>query len=507
MRKLSIIFLIIIANGITVFAQDSGIQFSRDSSWRQVLEKAKAEHRYIFVDCYASWCGPCMEMATDIYPLKEIGDIYNKDFISVKLQMDKTNHDSEETKSWYDTADDLGGTYFINAYPTFLFFDPDGNPVHKVTGALNAEQFIALAKDAQNPDKQYYSLIKNFQPGKLDTAEEKGLAGVFISSDQQLAGKIAADYLSRLPVDRLNNPYHHYLMRALLDNADMKAWAIGYVTGLNKQQLSHENNLKLVTIFYTIPEVKQVVKKYLDGLRDEQLYTKVNIGYLSLATETPNDKRGFDVFYHHAAKVDEVIKQKGFAHGQTEAEIKKVEFTPLFDAAIQSGITPDFIAITASIAKKYHGDFAEVITIRGKVDWYNHLVYDKKEDKYMPDLIICHIIQVNRFRYDTVKALTTFVNNVAYGEIFLHSDDKSQSLIAAGWMEHVVKHEPKASDLMDTYASLLYKAGEVDKALAWANKALAIVTDKKSDNDMKYETGKIAAMKRGEEIWTEKEYQ
>jgi len=507
MKKATLITFTVFLKVVAAFAQDSGIQFTKDSTWREVIQQAKREHKYIFVDCYASWCGPCKEMESDIYPLKQVGEAYNKDFISVKLQMDKTTHDSEAIKSWYDTADDLDGAYHINAYPTFLFFDPDGNPVHKVTGAMNAEQFIQLVKDAKDPDKQYYSLLKNFQPGKLDTAEEKGLAGVFISSDQQLAGKIAADYLSRLPEDRLNNPYHHYLMRSLLDNYDMKAWAIGYITGLNKQQLSYENNLNLIAIFYPITEVKETVKKYLHGLTDEQLYTTVNIGYLSLATETPADKRGFDIFYHHAKKVDAVMKQKGFAHGQTEAKIKNVEFTPLFEAAKVSGKTPDFEIIKASITEKYQGDFAEIITIRGKVDWYSYLVNDKKEDQYMPDLINCHVNMVNHFRYDTVASLTNFINNVSYSEIFLHSTDKAQSITAAAWMKNVVQRQTNDYYLTDTYASVLYKAGRSDDALIWANKALSIAIEQKSSDNSAYESNKIAAMKRGEPIWDEKAYQ
>ncbi len=35
------------------------IHFENGLSWEQIKEKAKAEHKYIFVDCYATWCGPC----------------------------------------------------------------------------------------------------------------------------------------------------------------------------------------------------------------------------------------------------------------------------------------------------------------------------------------------------------------------------------------------------------------------------------------------------------------
>jgi len=111
MKKATLITFTVFLKVVAAFAQDSGIQFTKDSTWREVIQQAKREHKYIFVDCYASWCGPCKEMESDIYPLKQVGEAYNKDFISVKLQMDKTTHDSEAIKSWYDTADDLDGAY------------------------------------------------------------------------------------------------------------------------------------------------------------------------------------------------------------------------------------------------------------------------------------------------------------------------------------------------------------------------------------------------------------
>src|ERR1700744_4426833 len=83
-------------------AQDtSGIQFAKNLTWTQILTKAKTEHKYVFVDCYATWCAPCREMDEKIYPVKQIGDVYNKNFVSVKIQMDRTKNDNDIIKSWY----------------------------------------------------------------------------------------------------------------------------------------------------------------------------------------------------------------------------------------------------------------------------------------------------------------------------------------------------------------------------------------------------------------------
>ena len=39
--------------------QQNGICFHDNKPWKEVLELAQKENKYIFMDCYTSWCGPC----------------------------------------------------------------------------------------------------------------------------------------------------------------------------------------------------------------------------------------------------------------------------------------------------------------------------------------------------------------------------------------------------------------------------------------------------------------
>ncbi len=66
-----------------------GIKFEENLSWQQLLDKAKVTNKYIFVDCYATWCGPCKMMDKDVYTSGKVGYLFNEHFISVKVQMDK----------------------------------------------------------------------------------------------------------------------------------------------------------------------------------------------------------------------------------------------------------------------------------------------------------------------------------------------------------------------------------------------------------------------------------
>src|ERR1700730_5445986 len=102
-----------------------GIKFETLANWNQVLKRAKSENKFIFVDCYATWCGPCKYMDKEVYHNDSVGYFINAKFISVKVQMDTSKMDNDATKEWYTTARRLQGEYKVNAYPTFLFFSPN----------------------------------------------------------------------------------------------------------------------------------------------------------------------------------------------------------------------------------------------------------------------------------------------------------------------------------------------------------------------------------------------
>lgn len=147
-----------------------GIKFEAGLNWAQIKAKAKKENKYIFLDAYTTWCGPCREMARNIFPKKAVGDFFNQNFINVAVQFDVAKNDSKYVKSWHKEAESLHERYKIDSYPTYLFFTPDGNLVHFIKGASkDAEEFLAKAKQALEPKNQYLTLKTQYDAGKRDS--------------------------------------------------------------------------------------------------------------------------------------------------------------------------------------------------------------------------------------------------------------------------------------------------------------------------------------------------
>ena len=128
MKHLLLIFTLILAN-LALNAQ--GISFF-EKDWETALAEAKKQDKIIFVDAYAVWCGPCKRMAREVFTRKDVGDFYNANFVSIKLDMEKT------------PGIRFMQTYPVRAFPTFYFIDWNGEVVMTTRGAKPADQFIAL---------------------------------------------------------------------------------------------------------------------------------------------------------------------------------------------------------------------------------------------------------------------------------------------------------------------------------------------------------------------------
>jgi len=165
MKKALYLFLLLPALS---FAQSKGIRFAAAGNWEEVVAQAKAEKKMIFIDAFTTWCGPCQYLSKEIFTKEEVGRFFNERFINVKLQLDTTANDNETVRSWYPFAGKLMQGLKINVFPTLLFFDENGNPLHRIAGAPDAAGLVEYAKKASDPELQYYTLLSRYEKGERE---------------------------------------------------------------------------------------------------------------------------------------------------------------------------------------------------------------------------------------------------------------------------------------------------------------------------------------------------
>ena len=129
-----VVFILMLFSPFVLLSQDEeGIQFF-EGTWAEVLAEAKEQDRLIFFDAYASWCGPCIRMARDVFPLRSVGEFYNEHFINVKIDMEKGEGVA------------LAKLYQVRVYPTLLFVNWRGEIVHRTAGGQSETSLIELGK-------------------------------------------------------------------------------------------------------------------------------------------------------------------------------------------------------------------------------------------------------------------------------------------------------------------------------------------------------------------------
>ena len=186
------LFLIV---GVAKAQNESGVKFEKGLSWSQVQAKAKNENKYIFVDVFTTWCGPCKLMDRDIFPQEKVGEFFNEYFINVKVQADVTKKDTEEVKKWYNDAQAIASIYNIDSYPTYLFFDPKGELIHRLNGGSSSgEDFIAKAEVVLSG---YPKQKRQFQNGNRDPEFLKKLTNsAHLMNDRTLIPEVTNAYLA-----------------------------------------------------------------------------------------------------------------------------------------------------------------------------------------------------------------------------------------------------------------------------------------------------------------------
>lgn len=136
-----------------LLAQGSGIQFVH-KPWKDIVAQAKAEKKLIFIDFYTQWCGPCYNMAQQVFSLPEVGYFYNQNFVNAKI-------DAEEEEGAM-----LAKKYGVRSYPTYAFVSPDTEEiVHRSGSRQSPEQFIATGQGALSPELRSFFLENEYNNG------------------------------------------------------------------------------------------------------------------------------------------------------------------------------------------------------------------------------------------------------------------------------------------------------------------------------------------------------
>jgi thiol-disulfide isomerase/thioredoxin len=136
-------------------AQEVGIKF-HTGLFCDALAKAKVENKYLFVDCFTTWCGPCKELEKEVFIDKSVADYFNEKFINFRLDVEKGE------------GIELRKRFGVQPVPTLLFINSDGKVEHKFIGSSSPEEFLRKTEEVFTNEKRYGVLERKYAKGDRD---------------------------------------------------------------------------------------------------------------------------------------------------------------------------------------------------------------------------------------------------------------------------------------------------------------------------------------------------
>lgn len=302
--------------------QGQGIEFFK-GSWEEALVMAKQEDKPIFVDAYASWCGPCKQMSANVFPLPEVGEVFNGNFISLKLDMEKPE------------AASFRANHPVRAYPTLFFLDAAGETIHTVVGGQKASGLIDHARKALGKTDPLEDYEKRYLAGDRDPDLVFRYVRALVRQGQPHL-KIANDQL-RDQAGELDAPGNLRLMMLAATEADSRVFdlllqhrslaeALVSPEALKKQVALAFNNTKAKAVEFNNPKLLEDAAKKYKSFDPQKANELLLSGQLALAAKGTDAK----AFYKAANKYYKKV-----------ATADKKSLAPLFDQLSTSSFTKD----------------------------------------------------------------------------------------------------------------------------------------------------------------------
>ena len=249
-----ILLFIIFSFSISIHAQ--GIDFF-EGSWHEAIQLAKKENKPIFVDAYTLWCHPCMKLKKEIFPQKQAGDFYNGKFINLSINLE----------SWRGLVFSL--YYTVNAYPTLLFLDPDGNIIRKDIGFKNIQRMLKTGEIALEKYKNSdYPVIEreNFHSKKIQKLYKK-LKKAEKKQNYDKYEKYATKFYKLLSSDSLKREFIKSIYSKKIGKITTDNICYNLATDLYNQNNTKQNNILLIKILVLTKHEEEAYRNVKNALK------------------------------------------------------------------------------------------------------------------------------------------------------------------------------------------------------------------------------------------------
>ena len=130
-------------------------EITSEQDWLSVLKKSETEKKPVFLDIYASWCGPCKKMDAEVFANPNVADFYNENFINSKI----------DGESPFGVI--LVREFMLKGFPSMYYVDSEKFIYSKLVGFRPPEIFLDYGKTINNNKDLLKEFALSFETGRL----------------------------------------------------------------------------------------------------------------------------------------------------------------------------------------------------------------------------------------------------------------------------------------------------------------------------------------------------
>lgn len=458
--------LVAITTVFSILGFAQGVQFEH-GTWKEVLEKAKQTNKPIFVDASASWCGACGMMKKNILPLKEVGDVYNANFICYEVDVEKGD------------GVEIAKKYEVSPIPAFLFIQPDGSIFYRAIGSMSAENFIAESQKAlaamNDPkpinvwDKEYADKKNDpqFLIGYIKKRNVLGMSSVSLFDE----------YLKLLPDAGRICPATIEIYKLEEENLRIQSFAFSYL----QQNRDAFDKVSAPDKLFTDYILERGIRNSLEIAeikKDEPLLATVIASY----ELQPNDVKNF--------------YEKGF---YTPFYCKDELYMEYYQRTKEND---KYLKHVASMGNNYLLKMTDEL-IKQKDKANAQMLEDAIKSRQLDTTKIhgAQLLSMRNLTENSKRAAIVWRLNYNANVIFDQVSDKQILHDALQWSKRSIELSPYQFECQQTYINLLYKLGMKKEAIVKAKESLILVGRNKNRKEYKKMANTLQKIESGQKTW------
>ncbi|MDE5424175.1 thioredoxin family protein [Ancylomarina sp. DW003] len=250
---------------VLLLAFQANAQINWLDSYDMAKEIAKEQNKLIIVDCWATWCGPCVKMDDEVWPNEQITQ-YADSFVFVKIDMSSRAPNPN---------------FKADAIPKIFITDAWHSRIRDYTGYQNKSKMNSILRAFKFDISEIYEVKEQVSKNKKDANLCLKLAMVY----QKTSYNLERD--ARVPMRYLSDNYFKKAIKEFKNTRDMlgyeKALLLSCMNKNSKKciklllkiKTENEDNLKLKNAIlakaYLNLEDTGNAKKYFEPIKLEKL--------------------------------------------------------------------------------------------------------------------------------------------------------------------------------------------------------------------------------------------